>query len=191
MRGQVCLSAPAKPVLEEKMLLALFWVSPLESFWKSELGEEDFAGLRKVIPQSWTVEPGARDWNELKIYSQKKRRLVLKLSGFSELAWGGRSIRIGHDLSTEDWAQAIDHALASFPKAPYILQPFEKGRRVHIDWYDFEKQELVPMEGRVRLCPFYFGSDARLSGILATICPPDKKVIHGMRDAVMTLAVSN
>jgi len=194
--SKVTVTAPPKPVLEEKMLLALFWNETLENFWKAELGEEDFGALRKVIPQTWIVEPGARDWNGLKIASQKKRQFVLKLSGFSELAWGGRSLRIGHDLSTEKWSEAIDHALASLPRSPYILQPFEKGRRVHINWFDFEKNELIPMDGRVRLCPFYFTTDARndrdaatLSGILATICPPDKKIIHGMRDAVMTLAV--
>ena len=191
LRGEVRISAPVKPWLEEKMLLALFWSKSLEGFWKAELGE-DHEELSKVIPTTWLVEPSALDWQLLKFASQKKRRYVLKLSGFSELAWGGRSLRIGHDLSTEDWAKAIDHALESLPNAPYVLQPFEKGRRVHIDWYDFEKQELVPMEGRVRLCPYYFcnNDDTKLSGILATICPSDKKVIHGMRDAVMTLAVS-
>lgn len=183
-------SAPPKPVLEEKMLLALFWNESLQDHWKNDLGEEDFHALRTVVPQTWIVEPGTRDWNATKLASQKKRRLVLKLSGFSELAWGGRSLKIGHDLSTEDWAKAVDHALESLPMAPYVMQPFEKGRRVHIDWFDFERQELVPMDGRVRLCPYYFGESAVLSGILATICPPDKKIIHGMRDAVMTLAIS-
>jgi len=190
LRGEVRISAPVKPWLEEKMLLALFWSGSLEGYWKAWLGEEDFAALRRVIPQTWIVEPEALDWNALKFGSQKKRRMVLKLSGFSELAWGGRSIRIGHDLPAEEWSKAVDHALASLPKSPYVLQPFEKGRRVHTDWFDFEKQELMPMDGRVRLCPFYFGKDANLSGILATICPADKKIIHGMRDAVMTLATS-
>jgi hypothetical protein len=43
------------------------------------------------------------------------------------------------------------------------------------------------MNGRVRLCPYYFvaGDDARLGGVLATICPQDKKIIHGMADAIM------
>jgi hypothetical protein len=47
------------------------------------------------------------------------------------------------------------------------------------------------MNGRVRLCPYYFvegeaeSARAELGGILATICPPDKKIIHGMRDAVL------
>jgi hypothetical protein len=43
----------------------------------------------------------------------------------------------------------------------------------------------------VRLCPYYFVSgdwgrpQAKLGGVLATICPADKKIIHGMRDAIM------
>jgi hypothetical protein len=45
--------------------------------------------------------------------------------------------------------------------------------------------ELV--QSRVRLCPYYFvvGEEARLSGALATVCPADKKILHGMRDAMM------
>ena len=47
-------------------------------------------------------------------------------------------------------------------------------------------------DGRVRLCPYYFvtGNDAvRLGGVLATIAPADKRLIHGMTDAVMTSCV--
>ena len=51
-----------------------------------------------------------------------------------------------------------------------------------IDYFDFDKGELIRMEGRVRLCPFYFGS--KLAAVLATICPADKKIIHGMTDAI-------
>ena len=47
------------------------------------------------------------------------------------------------------------------------------------------------MPGRVRLCPYYFvagdGDAARpkLGGVLATIVPSDKKIVHGMKDAVL------
>jgi hypothetical protein len=43
------------------------------------------------------------------------------------------------------------------------------------------------MDGRVRLCPYYFVADdeAKLGGILATIAPADKRLIHGMSDAIM------
>jgi len=37
------------------------------------------------------------------------------------------------------------------------------------------------------LSPYYFVADgeAQLGGILATVCPIDKKIIHGMKDAIM------
>jgi hypothetical protein len=45
------------------------------------------------------------------------------------------------------------------------------------------------MQSRTRLCPYYFvpeGSEAaNLSGVLATVCPSDKKILHGMKDAMM------
>ncbi len=43
------------------------------------------------------------------------------------------------------------------------------------------------MPARVRLCPYYFVYDgeARLGGILATAVSLDKKIIHGMSEAVM------
>jgi len=46
---------------------------------------------------------------------------------------------------------------------------------------------VVKEEGRLRLCPYYFviGNEVRLTGALATFCPPDKKIIHGMQDAVL------
>jgi hypothetical protein len=43
------------------------------------------------------------------------------------------------------------------------------------------------MRGRVRLCPFYFIREGKsdLGGTLATICPADKKLLHGMKDAIL------
>ena len=42
--------------------------------------------------------------------SQKDRRLVLKVSGFSELAWGSRGVTIGHDVSSEEWRRLVAEA---------------------------------------------------------------------------------
>ena len=53
------------------------------------------------------------------------------------------------------------------------------------------RQVVTPMKGRVRLCPYYFvageGDAARPQpgGVLATIVPADKKIVHGMSDAVL------
>ena len=41
----------------------------------------------------------------------------------------------------------------------------------------------------MRLCPYYFVDSkahrAQLHGVLATLCPADKKIIHGMKDAAL------
>ena len=45
------------------------------------------------------------------------------------------------------------------------------------------------MKSRVRLCPYYFvpkgTEETQLGGVLATVCPADKKILHGMKDAMM------
>jgi hypothetical protein len=112
---------------------------------------------------------------------------VLKLSGFHEQAWGARSISVGHDLPAGEWAEAVARALASFPEHPYILQRFGKSRVVPASYFDFDSNEMREFKGRVRLCPYYFvtGDEAKLGGVLATICPANKKILHGMSDAVL------
>jgi hypothetical protein len=56
-----------------------------------------------------------------------------------------------------------------------------------MDFLDEDRQTMVRMSGRARLSPYYFVSEGRveLAGILATICPADKKILHGMKDAIM------
>jgi hypothetical protein len=52
----------------------------------------------------------------------------------------------------------------------------------------------VMMQSRARLCPYYFiptgSDDTQLGGVLATVCPADKKILHGMRDAMMLPSVA-
>ena len=47
-----------------------------------------------------------------------------------------------------------------------------------MEYYDFAAGTIKRMDGRVRLCPYYFvqgGRSAPSGGILATVCPSDKK----------------
>ena len=70
----------------------------------------------------------------------------------------------------------------------HILQAYRKPRRVSYRAYAKEAPHAATTEyGRLRLCPYYFVQDgrARLSGALATVCPADKKIIHGMVDAAL------
>jgi len=200
--GKRQMTPPPKPWLEEKLLFALFWLRPLADFWQRELGERNLLALRKVIPRTWLMDPQPlpptgvypgleiHDWEELKKFSQRERELVLKISGFSELAWGSRSVRVGQDMPQEDWKRAIDEALADWKRRPWILQKFHHPRLVGMDYE--EGGLMVSMRGRVRLCPYYFCGvrETKLGGVLATVCPADKKLLHGMRDAVLVPAIS-
>jgi len=208
--GKIKVTPPPKTIFEEKMLFALLWNWNLRDFWRQELGETFFARLKRAVPYTWLLDPaplpphGAfpglnlTDWRQLKILSQKERDLILKISGYSEKSWGARGVFLGSDLSHADWAAAVDEALAGFEKSPFVLQRYERPKLVDTRWFDFDKNEPVQMHGRVRLCPYYFvsgeGDDARpsIGGILATIVPADKKIIHGMTEAVLApCAVAN
>ena len=199
--GLINITAPPKSYLEEKMLFALFWNRNLQSFWQRELGGRFVERMENIIPNTWLIDPaplppqGAfpdlnlTDWRQLSELSQKDRQLVLKLSGFNANAWGARSVRLGSDMPQREWAAAVNEAIADFGKSPWILQRYHKPRRMDHEWFDFDNRKLVTMSGRVRLCPYYFvqgDSDVNLGGVLATICPADKKIIHGMRDAILT-----
>ncbi len=200
---QIRLTPPPKPLFEEKLLFALLWNRNLQPFWRQELGEAFLARLKKIIPYTWLLDPtplpphaampelNLTDWQQLKTMSQKERDLILKVSGFSENAWGARGVYLGSDLSQADWSKAVDAALQDFDRSPSVLQRFHKPSQVEAAWFDFARNEVVPMKGRVRICPYYFvsgeGDAARpqLGGVLATIVPADKKIVHGMSDAVL------
>lgn len=197
--GAFRVTPPFKPWLEEKLWLALFWLRPLREFWRRELSERHWLVLQKHIPQSWVLDPAPlphhaaipwlniHSWDELKTFSQKERDLVLKVSGFSPQGWGSRGVTVGADVSQHDWAAAIDTALTAFPDHPHMLMRFVHSRIVEHPYFDPASGEIRTMRGRVRLCPYYFLADGRtkLGGALATIVPADKKLIHGMKDAIL------
>lgn len=139
------------------------------------------------------------DWRELAGASQKERDLIIKISGFHETAWGARSVVLGSDCSREEWQQGVEQALTLAPTNLHVLQEYRKPKRVSHPLYEKVPADLsagasakadgpaVEKPGRLRLCPYYFvvGGQAKLSGALATFCPPDKKIIHGMVDAAL------
>ena len=158
--------------------------------------------IRELVPFGWVVDPSplpphaslprleVHSWQQLENFSQKQRRLVLKVSGFSELAWGSRGVVIGHDVSREEWGTALSAACEGFENQPYMLQEFREAKLVEHSYFDPVTGSQKKMRGRARLCPYYFvdeEGDISLGGCLATIVPADKKKIHGMRDAILTV----
>ena len=203
-KGKTVVTPPYKPWLEEKLAFALIHHPMLEPYWTKVLATETFDLLKRLMPQTWVLDPrpippsatipglkvsgrAVSDWQDLETATQKERQFVIKPSGFSDLAWGSRGVSIGHDLPQSEWMTALRSALDSFPTHPYVLQKFHKGRQLTVEYYDENRGDWQPMNGRARLSPYYFVHDdrAELGGILATVCPKDKKIIHGMRDAIM------
>lgn len=202
-KEEVALTPPIRPFLEEKSGLALFHHHLLEAFWRENISKKSIKVLNKLIPKSWVVDPtplppGAvidgplaqgkqlHSWMDLAEASQKERNLVLKISGFHETAWGSRSVVIGNDVSREDWKEALQEACDMAGTHPHIIQEFRKSVRLKHPLYG-EDGQVYEAYGRLRLNPFYFmdGDHVQLTGVLATFCPPDKKIIHGMEDAAM------
>jgi hypothetical protein len=202
-KARVMITPPYKPALEEKLAFGLLHHPILQPYWRRELGDSIHTRLLDLMPRTWILDPRPvpptaiipglamsgtpiSDYRELGRASQKERQWVVKPSGFSELAWGSRGVVIGHDLSQPDWSEALTRALAAFPATPHVLQEFHKGRLFDCAYAD-AADRLISMSGRVRLSPYYFvvNEKVELGGILATICSADKKIIHGMEDAIL------
>jgi hypothetical protein len=201
--GEVVVTPPMKHIQEEKLSLALFHHHRLEPFWNEILGKKDLSILRSAIPKSWIIEPhklppGAyfdgplskgrklTSWLDLGKASKKERRLVLKASGFHETAWGARSVVIGDDVSSDDWLSSITHSIDSYPSPIYVIQDFKKPRTFKHSVFDEQNNSNLE-SGRIRLSPYFFVNEmqANWEGTLATFCPTDKKIIHGMKDGVL------
>jgi hypothetical protein len=200
---------------EEKLALALFHHHLLQDYWAEALSGRALKLLRALIPPSWVMDPaplppgavldgpkaGGRslnDWRDLVGASQKERDLIIKISGYHETAWGARSVVLGSDCSREEWQHGVERAIELAPTNLHVLQAYKKPRRLEHPVYDRPLGDATAAPGgtpaaakvkagRLRLCPYYFLVDGkpRLSGALATFCPPDKKIIHGMQDAAL------
>jgi hypothetical protein len=201
--GELAVAPPMRAFQEEKLSLALFHHHLLADFWTETLSKGSFKILKQLIPPSWIMDPaplppgavldgprvGGRsltDWHQLTGASQKERDLIIKISGYHETAWGARSVVLGSDSSRDQWQAGVDRAIADAPTNLHVLQEYKKPMRVKHRLYDGD-QQVREADGRLRLCPYYFllGGKAVLSGALATFCPPDKKIIHGMQDAAL------
>jgi hypothetical protein len=207
--NRVKMTPPPKATLEEKLGFALLHHYALGPLWRAELGKDVFERLLELFPMTWVIDPrpippqgaiaglqvaGApvSEFRALAALPKSERAYVVKPSGFSQLAWGSRGVKIGDDLTREEWTEALDNALTSFDRTPHILQHFHKGKRIRQSYFDRDVDDIRTYDGRVRLCPYYFvtGEESvQLGGILATIAPADKRLIHGMTDAVMTSSI--
>lgn len=203
--GSLRVTPPLKHFQEEKLNLGLLHHPKLKAFWEENLSQGTRKLLRRIVPETWVVDPAPvppnaflhappvdglpiSSWDELGSGSRRERALILKVSGFHETAWGARSVVLGNDVSREAWTAALRAAMRGGEERLHVLQRYHKPKRVRHPVFGAEGEEPREMEGRVRLCPFFFDDGAgnyRLEGILATVCPADKKIIHGMSEAAL------
>jgi hypothetical protein len=213
--AEVAIAPPMRHFQEEKLALALFHHHLLQDFWSEALSGRALKLLRGLIPKSWVMDPaplppgavldgprvGGRalnDWRDLINASQKERDLIIKISGYHETAWGARSVVLGSDCSREEWQHGVERAIELAPQNLHVLQVYRKPLRLEHPVFEHASPASVAATtpsttgavikpGRLRLCPYYLMIEGqpRLSGALATFCPPDKKIIHGMQDAAL------
>ena len=199
------LTPPMRHFQEEKLNLALFHHHILEDFWRENLSKRSYEILKEVIPMTWVMDPvelppnavldapfvkgkPITHWHALTKAGKKERNLIIKISGYHETAWGARSVTLGSDCSLQEWEDAIWQAVNMAENSLHVLQIYEKPKRSGHPVYT-QTGSIATMQGRVRLCPYYFVNEklqsADLQGVLATLCPSDKKIIHGMKDAAL------
>lgn len=201
--GEVVVTPAMRGFQEEKLSLALFHHPLLEQYWREHLSRRSYKLLRKLIPRAWIVDPvdlpptavlhaplvgglPIVSWEQLGNASQRERNLILKISGFHPDAREARSVVLGSDVSREEWSEALAEAVEESNYALRLLQEYRKPHRVEHQVCD-EQGRAETIQGRVRLCPYYYvhGRETSMPGVLATVCPADKKIIHGMSEAAM------
>jgi len=136
-------------------------------------------------PHAAIPELNLTDWQQLKTLSQKERDLILKVSVFPSMP-GARGAFF--------WAAFVAGGLergggpGDFPAFKFAVRfaRYEKPRLVEAEWFDFEKNQTVPMKGRARLCRIIFLSAARATRRVRNwaacwrqFCPADKKSSTG------------
>ena len=198
--GNIRMTPPLKPYLEEKLWFGLFWSRPLQKFWRRELRASHWAKLKSLIPQTWVMDPapvphhavipGAGNPGLARIEEVQSKAAGIRLE--SERIFGvgmGQSRSLCRARSSPKGMVGLHRTSDYFLRSgPFILQKFFKGRLVEQPFYNPATNSIETLVGRVRLCPYYFvlsENEVRLGGALATIVPADKKIVHGMRDAIM------
>lgn len=202
---EISITPPLKTYHEEKLNLALFHHFHLKPYWQESLSPPSLCLLNKIIPKTWIIDPqpippnaslnapeidGQKftNWLELSTLTQKQRsQFVIKISGFDERCWGSRSVTIGEDSSQKEWQSAIHTAINEAHAGKYyVIQEYCKPILIKHKVFT-ETGEIISKTGRARLCPYYISTPKKteLTAVLTTICPPDKKIIHGMNDCIM------
>ena len=207
--GDVAIAPPMRTFQEEKLAFALFHHHLLQAYWEEARWRKPLAEAPQVAdtahvghgpgaaspgrrpgraqgarPRSWELAgphrgdaEGARPDHKDQRFPRDRVGRAKRHSRQRQLP--GRSGSLGSQSarSTSPRQTSTSCRSTGSPAVGSGQQPFGAE----------EPHAAVEADGRLRLCPYYFlvEGKARLSGALATFCPPDKKIIHGMTDAAL------
>jgi len=195
--GKVSVTPPPKAQLEEKLWMALFWMPLLREFWLRQLGERASNPSANGFPTlgSW-IRRRSHPTPSIRVLRSRTggrwrpsaRRNVTSSSRSAALTEGpgGRGASVSAPTFLPRNGGGDRSRPRRVPHHPHILQVFCHSVLTDQPFYG-EDGTLMTMKGKARLSPYFFvsGGKAILGGVLATVCPADKKILHGMSVAVM------
>lgn len=180
-----------KQFLDEKEWLALYWEPGLRQWWQDELGAEDDALLRRMLPRTWRLVENLQlelpdgswmPWQRLGELPPVQRMFVLKESGTSETSSGAKSLRVLHELSAQEVLATLAAALDS--DVPHIIQVTVDSPRISFTALDPNRHEVVRQDGaRIKLSVFYVDgemSDIKFIASNANFSVNDEQCVEGV-----------
>lgn len=180
--------------MEEKMLLSLLWDERYQSQINQYVSSDKLELLRTIVPYTWVVGheqymlPSSRGKKPIKLedllsLNRSRRRFVLKVSGFSKDSSWAEGVYFLHKLSKANLAKLIQSVVGR-KDCVYIIQEFREGQKEKLE-YIGDNGELIKMNGRVRITPYYGAKEGELLTIKATMCEGTER-IHASSDSINT-----
>ena len=188
----------------------LFHHPELAAFWVYQALPQRTAvqdEKQRVLPRTWILDPrpvprrrSFRTWQSadarcrtfvaLAQTTQKERRLVIKPSGFSELAWGSRASPSGTICRKSNGPPPWNRHSSRFQRHPC----YRNFTKVVCSIQPTSMNDAIPWcrcpGGTLVALLFYCRRQGRAGGVGHAV-PSNKKIIHGMVDAIMAPCAIN
>ena len=114
--------------------------------------------------------------------TKNTRPYVLKQSGFSEQAFGGRGVTIGLEESTTRWKERVQSAYSG-KRGLWIIQDYIESWQPEVEYWDKNTDSMVRQRMRLRVLPFFFkiAEEAEIGAV--EVNARRRRKVHLMNDA--------
>lgn len=184
------------PQMEEKAILSLIFNPNYEPFLRRRLGERVFEILCSTVIPTWVINgpqppdffpEKIRSWSDLAKLSRRKRGYVLKPSGFDSHASWSKGLIFLNQLSRRK-AEEVLEMVSNTPLGTWVIQRFIEGRHLTLPYFDFQRESIETMTGKVRLTPYFFTQTGELIASKATM-RYGSDYIHATSDSINTAVI--